>query len=157
MTRGEGTGRILLGHVEPPEELDPEVGVDHVVHVVSVGGHGARGTQLAVELDTVLAQDVARYPHLRNYTSVVGQNNETKTPYLPPVARLDHDVIVPPSLLQAAGVLIPAVALLSVPVILQQDHDVALRQVHVSVIEVLGYCMSRHSSFEYSLKTLAKR
>ena len=66
MTRGEGTGRILLGHVEPPEELDPEVGVDHVVHVVSVGGHGARGTQLAVELDTVLAQDVARYPHLGN-------------------------------------------------------------------------------------------
>ena len=79
MTRGEGTGRILLGHVEPPEELDPEVGVDHVVHVVSVGGHRARGTQLAVELDTVLAQDVARYPHLGNYTSVVGQDSETKT------------------------------------------------------------------------------
>ena len=66
MTRGKWASRILLGHVEPPEELDPEVGVDHVVHVVSVGGHGARGTQLAVELDTVLAQDVARYPHLGN-------------------------------------------------------------------------------------------
>ena len=66
MTRGEGTGGILLGHVEPPEELDPEVGVDHVVHVVSVGGHRARGTQLAIELDAVLAQDMARYPHLGN-------------------------------------------------------------------------------------------
>ena len=66
MTRGEGTGRILLGHVEPPEELDPEVGVDHVVHVVPVGGHRTRGTQLAIELDAVLAQDMARYPHLGN-------------------------------------------------------------------------------------------
>ena len=71
-------------------------------------------------------------------TQVTRHNDEIQASYLPPVARLDHDVIVPPSLLQAAGIFVAAIALFSVPIILQQDHDVALRQVHVSVVEILS-------------------
>ena len=33
VTRGERTGGILLAHVETSEELDPEVRVNHVVHL----------------------------------------------------------------------------------------------------------------------------
>ena len=114
MTGGKGTGRVLLAHVEPSEELDPQVRVNHVVHldqgintcrarktklrtyVVSVGRHGWRAAQLTVEEDAVLAEDVPRDPDL------------------PPVSGLHHHVVVTSSLLQAAAVLVTPVALLSI-------------------------------------------
>ena len=43
MTGGKGTGRVLLAHVEPSEELDPQVRVDHVVHLeqsINIAGLG---------------------------------------------------------------------------------------------------------------------
>ena len=96
MTGREGTGGVLLAHVQTSEELDPEVGVDHVVHVLPVGGHRSGGAELAVELDAVLAEDVPGDPHL------------------PPVTGLHHHVVVTPGLLQSAAVLVPPVALLSI-------------------------------------------
>ncbi len=63
------------------------MGVNHVVHVLPVGGHGAGRAELAVELDTVLAEDVAGNPHL------------------PPVPRLDHDVVVAAGLLPWVNIL----------------------------------------------------
>ena len=33
VTRREGTGGSLLAHVETSEELDPQMRVDHVVHL----------------------------------------------------------------------------------------------------------------------------
>ena len=100
--------------------------VDHVVDILPVGGHWAGRAELAVELDTVLAEDV------------------TGDPYLPPVPSLHHHVVVTSSLLQPAVVLVPAVALLPVPVILQEDHDVPRGEDHVPVVKVLGDCVSRH-------------
>ena len=126
MTRGKRTGGSLLGHVETPKKLNPEVGVDHVVHILPVGGHRASGAQLAVELDTVLAQDMAGDPNL------------------PPVPRLDHHVVVAAGLLEPAVVLVPAIALLPVPVILQEDHDVPGGEDDVSIVKILGDCVSRH-------------
>ena len=73
------------------------MGVDHVVHVVPVGGHGLGVAQLAVEEDALLAEDVPGDPDL------------------PPVPGLDHDMVVPAGLLQAAAVLVSSVSLLSVP------------------------------------------
>ena len=126
MTGREGTGGVLLAHVQTSEELDPEMGVDHVVHVLPVGGHRSGGAELAVELDAVLAEDVPGDPHL---ASVPG---------------LDHDVVVAASLLQPTIVLVPAVPLLTVAVILQQDHDVPLGENDISVVKVLSDCVSRH-------------
>ena len=97
MTGGEWTGRRLLAHVQPPEQLDPEVSVNHVVHVVPVGHHRLGVAQLAVEEDAVLAEDVPRDADL------------------PAVPGLDHDVVVSPGLLQAAAVLVSPVSLLSIP------------------------------------------
>ena len=126
MTRGKRTGRSLLGHVETPEELNPEVGVDHVVYILPVGGHRTGGAELAVELDTILAEDVPGDPNL------------------PPVPRLDHHVVVAAGLLEPAVVLVPAIALLSVPVVLQEDHDVPGGEDDVSIVKILGDCVSRH-------------
>ena len=72
------------------------MGVDHVVHVVPVGSHGLGVAQLAVEEDALLAEDVPGDPDL------------------PPVPGLDHDMVVPPGLLQATAVLVSSVSLLSV-------------------------------------------
>ena len=57
------------------------MGVNHVVHVVSVGGHRRRLAQLAVELDAIFAEDVTRDPNL------------------PTVSGLDHHVVVSSRLL----------------------------------------------------------
>ena len=126
MTRGKRTGGSLLGHVETPKKLNPEVGVDHVVHILPVGGHRTGGAELAVELDTILAEDVPGDPNL------------------PPVPRLDHHVVVATGLLEPAVVLVPAVALLSVPVILQEDHDVPGGEDDVSIVKILSNSVTRH-------------
>ena len=39
VTRREGTGGSLLAHVETSEELDPEVRVNHVVHLDQIIQH----------------------------------------------------------------------------------------------------------------------
>ena len=39
MTRREGTGGSLLAHVQTSEELDPEVRVNHVVHLDQIIQH----------------------------------------------------------------------------------------------------------------------
>ena len=81
MTGWERTGRILLGHVQSSEKLNPEMGIDHVVNIVSVGRHGRRLAQLTPELDTIFAEDV------------------TGNPNLPSVSRLDHDMVISSSFL----------------------------------------------------------
>ena len=103
------------------------MGVDHVVHVLPVGGHRAGGAQLTMELDTLLAENVAGDPNF------------------PPMPGLDHHVGVAAGLRQPAVVLVPAVALLPVTVILQEDHDVPRREDYISVVKVLGDSMSRHN------------
>ena len=114
-----------------------------VTYVVSVGRHGLSVAQLAVEEDTVLAEDVPRDPDL------------------PPVSGLHHHVVVTASLLQATAVLVPSVAFLSVsrehrsynktvlgllvlPVILQQDYNISLGQGYISVLKIFSNCVSRH-------------
>ena len=103
------------------------MGVDHVVHVLPVGCHRAGGAQLTMELDTLLAENVAGDPNF------------------PPMPSLDHHVVVAAGLLQPAVVLVPAVALLPVTVILQEDHDVPRREDYISVVKVLSDSMSRHN------------
>ena len=96
-----------------------------------------------MEEDTVLAEDVPGDPHL------------------PPVSGLHHHVVVTPSLLQAAAVLVPPVALLSIsrsdhetrglgkltgdlPVILQEDYNISLGKGYISVLKIFSNCVSRH-------------
>ena len=112
-------------------------------YVVSVGSHGLSAAQLAVEEDTVLAEDVPGDPDL------------------PPVPGLHHHVVVTSSLLQAAAVLVTPVALLSIsrsdhetvkdvntwgnlPVILQEDYNISLGKGYISVLKIFSNRVSCH-------------
>ena len=108
MTRGKGTRRILLAHVESSKKLNSKVRIDHMIHVVSVGRHGSRFAQLTVELNTIFAQNVTRYPNL------------------PPMSGFDHHMVIPSCFLQATTILVSSVSLFSISVVLQKDDNISL-------------------------------
>ena len=127
MATWKGTCWLLLGHVQTPQQLDPEVLVDHVVHVLPVGGEGRVRAQLAVEDHHVLAQHVPGDPDL------------------PPMPGLHHDMVIPTDSLKTT--LVPITCpkpSLPTPLILKDDDELPLGQGHVPVVEVLGQSMTRH-------------
>ena len=71
MTGWKGTGGSLLAHVETSEELDPQVRVNHVLHLDQIIQH----VLLLDKLKSQILRSLGRQPWAERYTAGNGRGH----------------------------------------------------------------------------------
>ena len=70
VTGREGTGGSLLAHIETSEELDPQVRVNHVLHLDQIVQH-----VLLDKLKSQILRSLGRQPWVERYTAGSGRGH----------------------------------------------------------------------------------